>query len=143
MEDVYPEGTDLDVTKVRILKSGSKVAVFACGLMVQSSLGAAELLKKEGIDVTVVDVCAIKPCDEEGIINILKDHETIFTVEEHSVTGGLGSMICEVAAEYCPRRIYRIGMYGFAGSGSWDVLLKEYKLDSQGVYEQIKERLNG
>ena len=143
VEDVYPEGTDLDVTKVRILKSGSKVAVFACGLMVQSSLGAAELLKKEGIDVTVVDVCAIKPCDEEGIINILKDHETIFTVEEHSVTGGLGSMICEVAAEYCPRRIYRIGMYGFAGSGSWDVLLKEYKLDSQGVYEQIKERLNG
>lgn len=143
VEDVYPEGTDLDVTKVRILKSGSKIAVFACGLMVQSSLGAAELLKKEGIDVTVVDVCAIKPCDEEGIINILKDHETIFTVEEHSVTGGLGSMICEVAAEYCPRRIYRIGMYGFAGSGSWDVLLKEYKLDSQGVYEQIRERLNG
>ena len=143
VEDVYSEDDDLDVTKIRILKSGTKIAVFACGLMVQSSLEAAKLLKKEGIDVTVVDVCAIKPCDEEGIVNILKDHDTIFTVEEHSVTGGLGSMICEVAAEYCPRRIYRIGMYGFAGSGSWDVLLKEYKLDGQGVYEQIKERLQG
>ena len=123
VEDVYPADADLDVTKVRILKSGSKVAVFACGLMVQSSLAAAELLKKD------------------GIVNILKDHETIFTVEEHSITGGLGSMICEVAAEYCPRRIYRLGMYGFAGSGSWEVLLKEYKLDGQGVYEQIRERL--
>ena len=141
-EDVYPEDTDFDVTKVRVLKSGSKIAVFACGLMVQSSLKAAELLKKDGIDVTVVDVCAIKPCDEEGIINILKDHETIFTVEEHSVVGGLGSMVCEVAAEHCPRYVTRIGMYGFAGSGSWDTLLKEYKLDGQGVYEQIKEKLD-
>ena len=137
VDDVY-EDENIDVTKVHVLKQGDGVAVFCCGLMVQSTLEAAEKLKADGYDITVVDVCAIKPCDEEGIQKILEEHENIFTVEEHSVTGGLGSMICEVAADRCPRRIRRIGMYGFGESADWQTLLREYKLDGQGVYEQIK-----
>ena len=138
VEDVFDENYEFDVTKVNVLKQGEKAAVFCCGLMVQSSLEAAAMLEKEGIHVTVVDVCAIKPADEEGITKILETHDQIFTVEEHSTTGGLGSMICEIAAERCPRFIHRIGMYGFGESASWKELLREYKLDGQGVYEQIK-----
>ncbi len=138
VEDVFDENYKFDITKINVLKKGEKTAVFCCGLMVQSTLEAAEKLKADGYDITVVDVCAIKPCDEEGIQKILEEHENIFTVEEHSVTGGLGSMICEVAADRCPRRIRRIGMYGFGESADWQTLLKEYKLDGQGVYEQIK-----
>jgi transketolase len=106
--------------------------------MVQSTLKAAEMLKEDGIDITVVDVCAIKPADEEGIARVLEDHETIFTVEEHSVLGGLGSLVCEIAADRCPRKIHRIGMYGFGESADWKTLLKEYNLDGEGVYNQIK-----
>ena len=138
VEDVFDENYKFDITKINVLRKGEKTAVFCCGLMVQSTLEAAEKLKEDGYDITVVDVCAIKPCDEEGIQKILEEHENIFTVEEHSVTGGLGSMICEVAADRCPRKIRRIGMYGFGESADWKTLLKEYKLDGQGVYEQIK-----
>lgn len=138
VEDFFTADTDFDVTKINVLRQGSqKIAVFATGLMVQSSMKAAEILAEKGIDLTVVDVCAIKPCDEEGITNILKENETIFTVEEHSVTGGLGSLVAELASAKCPRFVYRLGMYGYAESASADVLLHEYRLDGEGVAEQI------
>lgn len=138
VEDVFDENKKFDVTKINAIHEGtSKVAVFATGLMVQSSLGALKALNEKGIDPTIIDVCAIKPTDEEGIAKILESNDEIFTVEEHSVTGGLGSMICEVAADRCPKIIHRIGMRGFAESADWKTLLKEYKLDAEGVAEQI------
>lgn len=142
VEDFYTAETKFDITKVNILRLGHQgIAVFATGLMVQSSMKAAEILAKEGIDLTVVDVCAIKPCDIPGITKILQENETIFTVEEHSVVGGLGSLVCEIAAENCPRTIHRLGMYGFAESASAEVLLHEYQLDGEGVAVQIGEYL--
>ena len=141
VDDVY-EDENIDVTKVHVLKQGAGVAVFCCGLMVQSTLEAAKLLAEDGIHITVVDVCAIKPCDEEGIVKVLENHDTVFTVEEHSVTGGLGTMICEIAAEKCPRTVHRLGMYGFAGSGNWKTLLSEYHLDGEGIRSSIEAFVN-
>lgn len=139
VEDFYTPYTKFDVTKVNVLRQGSqKIAVFATGLMVQSSMTAAKILEKEGIDVTVVDVCAIQPCDMTGITKILSENETIFTVEEHSTTGGLGSMVAEIASEACPRFVHRIGMFGYAESASAETLLHEYQLDGEGVAAQIR-----
>lgn len=141
VEDVFDENKKFDVTKINVIHEGtSKVAIFATGLMVQSSLGALEILKEKGVDPTIVDICAIKPTDEDGIAKILEENDEIFTVEEHSITGGLGSLVCEVAADRCPKRIHRIGMRGFGQSADWKSLLEEYKLDDKGVAEQI---LNG
>lgn len=140
VEDVYQD-KNLDVTKVHVLREGKDAVLFACGLEVQQSLTAAEMLKDEGIDAAVVDVCAIKPCDEDGIVNLLKQYERIFTVEEHSVTGGLGSMVCEIAAEKCPRYIHRIGMHGFGESADWKTLLHEYRLDGEGIAAEVKSCL--
>ena len=137
VEDVYQD-KNIDVTKVHVLREGKDTVLFACGLEVQESLKAADLLKAEGIDAAVVDVCAVKPCDEDGIVELLKKYDQIFTVEEHSVTGGMGSMICEVAAEKCPRVIHRIGMKSFGESGAAKVLLHAYKLDGEGIAEQVK-----
>lgn len=142
VEDVFDENKKFDVTKINVLHEGtSKVAIFATGLMVQSSLGALKTLNEKGVDPTIVDICAIKPTDEDGITKILEENDEIFTVEEHSITGGLGSLICEVAADRCPKRIHRIGMKGFGQSADWKSLLKEYKLDDSGVAEQILNSL--
>ncbi len=142
VEDVFDENKVFDVTKVNILHEGtSKIAIFCTGLMVQSTLEALPKLQEIGLDPTVVDICAIKPADEDGILKVLEANEQIFTVEEHSVVGGLGSMISEISTEKCPRKIHRIGMYGFGQSADWKTLLKEYKLDGTGVFEQIKEYL--
>ena len=110
VEDVYEEGNVPDITKIHVLAPGKKIAVFATGLMVKSALEAREMLLKEGVDITVVDVCAIKPADEAGIVEVLKNHDVIFTAEEHNIINGLGSMIAEVSVTHCPRFIYRIGL---------------------------------
>ena len=142
VDDVYTEDTVLDIHKIHTVRKGKdKIAVIATGLMVQTSIAAAKLLKEEGIDITVIDVCSIKPIDQDGITKVLKDNEIIFTAEDHSITGGLGTAVCEIACETTPRIIHRIGMYGFAGSGKWQELLHEYRLDGEGIAEQIKSYL--
>ena len=142
VENVYPAETKFDFSKVNVVRKGEKVAVFACGVMVQSALGAAEMLKADGVNLTVVDVCAIKPADEAGIVEILKSHDRIFTAEEHNIIGGLGGMIAEVAGEKCPKPIHRIGVKDrYAESGPAAGLMKKYGLDAEGVYKEIKENL--
>lgn len=139
--DAY-DSEDIDVTKANVLRKGKDIAVFACGVEVPYALQAAERLHAEGIEITVVDVCAIKPCDKEGILSVLKEHSLIFTAEEHNVIGGLGGMISELAGEYCPRKIHKIGLQDmFAQSGKATELLTEYELDAEGIYNEIKGRI--
>ncbi|MBR2675486.1 MAG: transketolase family protein [Solobacterium sp.] len=141
VEDVY-ESEEIDVTKANILRKGSNIAIFATGVCVQSALEAADKLKEEDIDLTVVDICAIKPCDEEGIVKILEDHELIFTAEEHNIVAGLGGLIAEISTSRCPRRIVRIGVNDqFAESGNYKALMKKYMLDGDGLYKKIRSEL--
>ena len=141
VEDVY-ESEAIDVTKANILRKGSNIAIFATGVCVQSALEAADKLKEEDIDLTVVDICAIKPCDEEGIVKILEDHELIFTAEEHNIVAGLGGLIAEISTSRCPRRIVRIGVNDqFAESGNYKALMKKYMLDGDGLYKKIRSEL--
>ena len=140
VDDVYKD-KNIDVNQIHVLKEGKDTVLFACGLEVQGSLKAAEMLKAEGIDAAVVDVCAIQPVDESGIVELLKKYDKIFTVEEHSIYGGMGSMICEIAGEKCPREIHRIGMESFGESGAWKVLLHAYHLDGEGIAERVKRVL--
>lgn len=141
VDDIY-EDKNIDILKVHELTHGDDAVLFACGLEVQQSLAAAKLLEAEGIKVTVVDVCAINPCDKEGIVALLNKFENVFTVEEHSIVGGLGSMVCEIAAESCPRKIIRIGMKSFGESADWKTLLHAYELDGEGIANQVKAGLN-
>lgn len=140
--DVYPEGTKFDFTKTNVVRHGEKAVCFATGVMVAMTLQAAEKLAQEGIEVEVVDVCAIKPCDEAGIVAELQKFNQVFTIEEHTVVGGLGGMISEIAGEKCPRWIHKIGLQDrFAESGEAKALLAKYELDGDGIYKQIKEVL--
>ncbi len=140
VDDVFAEGSVKDVTKINVLNTGKKVAIFATGLMVQASLKAAEQLKEGGIDPTIVDVCCLKPADEAGIAEVLKNHEVIVTCEEHNTVNGLGSLIADVASKSTPRLITRVGMQDqFAESGSFAALLQKYGLDANGIAEAVRK----
>ncbi len=124
------------------LREGSDVTIVATGLMVNNSLEAAEMLAKDGINAEVINIHTIKPLDEEIIIESAKKTNNVITVEEHSVIGGLGSAVCDVLSEKYPVKVKKIGMYDQYGhSGPAKELLVEYKLDANGIYQQIKESL--
>ncbi|MFI3283950.1 MAG: transketolase family protein [Erysipelotrichaceae bacterium] len=138
--DVYDENTTFDIHKVSVLNQGKDIAIIATGMMVQESLKAVELLKEKGINPTVVNVRSIKPLDEAGIIEILKSHNHIITAEEHSVIGGLGGAIAEVAVKHHPARIDMIGMQDvFGESGKASDLVVKYGLTAEAVAEKVLE----
>lgn len=125
-----------------VLREGKDVAVIATGLCVNSALEAAEKLAADGIEAKVINIHTIKPLDEELVVAAAKETGKVVTVEEHSVIGGLGSAVCDVLCEKAPTPVKKIGIQDvFGESGPALKLLEKYKLDGNGVYEQIKEYL--
>ena len=131
-----------EVGKGVLLKDGSDITILATGLEVGESLKAAEKLEADGISVRVINIHTIKPIDKDIIIKAAKETKKLFTAEEHSIIGGLGGAVAEVLAEECPAPLYRIGVRDtFGESGPAVELLKKYKLDADGIYEQIKANM--
>ena len=123
-----------------VLREGKDVTIVATGLCVSSALEAAEKLAGDGIDAKIINIHTIKPLDEELIVAAAKETGKVVTVEEHSVIGGLGSAVCDALAEKCPVPVKKIGVQDvFGESGPAVALLAKYKLDGEGVYEQVKE----
>ena len=120
------------------LKDGKDCTIIATGLCVSESVEAAKLLAEKGIDAQVINIHTIKPLDEEIVINAAKKTGRIFTVEEHSIIGGLGSTVSEVLGEKCPTPITRIGVKDvFGESGPAKELLHKYELDAEGIANRI------
>ena len=131
-----------EVGKGVLLKDGSDITILATGLEVGESLKAAEKLEADGVSVRVINIHTIKPIDKDIIIKAAKETKKLFTAEEHSIIGGLGGAVAEVLAEEYPAPLYRIGVRDtFGESGPAVELLKKYKLDADGIYEQIKENM--
>ena len=131
-----------EVGKGVLLKDGSDITILATGLEVGESLAAAEKLEAEGVSVRVINIHTIKPIDKDIVIKASKETKKLFTVEEHSIIGGLGSAVAEVLAEENPSPLYRIGVRDtFGESGPAVELLHKYKLDAEGIYEQIKANI--
>ena len=137
---VINDGPDykFEIGKGVTLREGKDVTVIATGLCVSESLRAAELLAEKGIDAQVINIHTIKPLDAELVLSAAKKTGRIFTVEEHSVIGGLGSAVAELLGEKYPVKITRIGINDvFGESGPAKQLLHKYKLDAEGIAETI------
>ena len=131
-----------EVGKGVLLKDGSDITIIATGLEVGESLKAAESLEADGVSVRVINIHTIKPIDKDIVVKAAKETKKLFTVEEHSIIGGLGSAVAEVLAEENPAPLYRIGVRDtFGESGPAVELLHKYKLDAEGIYEQIKNNM--
>ena len=129
-----------EIGKGVLLKEGTDLTIFATGLCVPEALGAAELLKAKGIDAEVINIHTIKPLDEALVLASAKKTGRVFTAEEHSILGGLGSAVAEVLSEKCPTKLTRIGVNDvFGESGPAAELIHKYGLDAEGIAKTIEE----
>ena len=123
-----------------VLREGKDLTIIATGLPVSNCLEAAEKLAADGIDAKVINIHTIKPLDEELVVAAAKETGKVVTVEEHSVIGGLGSAVCDVLAEKAPTKVLKIGVNDtFGESGPAVELIRKYGLDTDSIYEKIKE----
>jgi transketolase len=107
---IFKDDYVFDIGKAVTVREGGDVAIIAAGYMVTESIYAADLLKKEGIEVKIVDMSTIKPIDEEAIIEAAKETGAIVTAENHSIIGGLGEGVATVLAENLPTPMARMGV---------------------------------
>lgn len=141
---VINDGPDyrFEIGKGTVVREGSDLTIVATGICVDSALGAAELLAAEGVSAEVVNICTIKPLDEDIIVDSARKTGRVVTVEEHSVIGGLGSAVCDCLCAKHPVPVKKLGMQDvFGESGSAAALVKKYGLDAEGVYRSVKEFL--
>jgi transketolase len=136
---IHGDDYQFRIGKGEVLKEGKDVTIVATGLEVAAALEAAEALKNDGVDAEVINICTIKPLDEDLLLASAKKTGKVVTVEEHNVIGGLGGAVAETLSEKLPTLMKRIGVYDrFGESGPAVKLLHKYELDGEGVYKQIK-----
>lgn len=141
-EDIYTKNTAFELNKAKILAEGSDIAIFACGEMVYPALKAAELLKKDEISATVVDLFSAKPLDRDTVVEQAKRVRAVLTVEEHSPCGGLCSMVSQVICAECPKRAAGLSLPdGHIVPGSQQEAFEYYGLTAQGICSRAKEVL--
>ncbi|SDZ36555.1 transketolase [Proteiniborus ethanoligenes] len=128
------ESYEFEIGKGIKLREGTDVTIIATGIMVSLAMEAAEILKKEGLEVRVINIHTIKPIDKDIILEAARETRAIVTAEEHNIIGGLGSAVAEVLVESYPTVMERIGvMDTFGESGNGDELLKKYGLTAENI----------
>jgi len=133
------ENFKFEIGKGEQLTEGNDVAIIATGLMVNEALIAAEQLKAEGIAARVINICTIKPLDEEIVIKAAKECGKVVTCEEHSIIGGLGEAVAAVLSENCPTKMRRVGVNDeFGHSGPAWPLLKQMGLSAENIVKVVK-----
>ncbi len=136
--NIYDDARVFEFGRSDVYKPGTDVCIFSYGDTLHSALRAAEMLERDGVSTMVVNLASIKPLDEALVIECAKQTQKIVTVEDHQITGGLGSAVSEVLSSVYPAKVVRVGMDGFGESGKSEDLYRKYRFDAAGIYEQVK-----
>lgn len=139
VRNVYAEGSSFMLGKGNLLKEGSDYLIVAAGQLVSEALDVAEHLEERGITADVIDMFTIKPLDKDLLLERLTGKEMVITIENHSITGGLGSAVAEVLADNgLAIPLKRIGVderFGQVGTPAF--LQEEFGLTAEKIIEQI------
>ena len=143
VEDVYEEGkVPFELDKATLVKDGTDVTIIACGELVGDAKAAAEQLSSKGISARVLDMYCVKPIDKEAIIKAAKETKLIVTVEEHTMYGGMGSMVAQITAANAPVKVINSTLPDApVVTGKSREIFKYYGLDVEGIVKTVTEQL--
>jgi transketolase len=140
--DVTPDGAGFAPGTAVRLSDGDDVTVIATGTMVSRALEAADLLSGEGVGVRVLNFPFIDPLDTGAIVDAARQTCGIVTVEEATISGGLGAAVSNVVVEHQPVPMRLLGIrHQFAPTGSAGFLLDHFGLNPDGIAAAARELL--
>ena len=140
---IFDSSYKFEIGKGRVVKKGSNLVIFATGIMVQESLMAMEMLEKDGINVTLVNISTIKPIDRDIIIEMASSHKAVITAEDHNYIGGLGDAVGEVLLDaQISKPFKRIAVKDhFAETGTGQELFEKYGLSAIHIAKAVRDSL--
>ena len=140
---VYKDDFEYEIGKLNcVFSEGGDVTIFATGSIISQSIEAAKLLSNEGISTRVIDVHTLKPFNS-ALISNYADSKLIVTVEEHSINGGLGTVVSDSILEQgLVQKMVKIGVNDcFSRVGDYDYLLHEHGLTALQIADRIRKEL--
>lgn len=141
-KEYYDDDYRLRVGENELLREGGDITLFVTGSILEEADAAAEKLLEEGIRVNLVNVSTIKPFDTENVVRMAEKSKLFFSIEEHNINGGLGSIIAETLTDNgIGMKLHRIGLQDkFAvGYGTHKSVRRANGLDAEAISDRIKE----
>ena len=139
---IYDEEDSFVIGKAKQLRQGKDVAIIANGDTVRLAIQAAEELAAQGIEARVLDMHTIKPLDEAAVLDCINSIGRIVTVEDHNILNGLGSAVCELAAEAGKGKVKRLGIQDqFGMSAPYERLLAMNGVTVENIVDSAKALL--
>jgi len=138
---VHPTPPFFKLGKAITIQNGSDVTLVSTGGMLKNTISAAAMLSSKGVQARILSMHTVKPLDVVAILAAARETEAVFTIEDHSILGGLGGAVAEVLmeADCRPRYFKRIGLNGTFSSnvGDQDYLQAQYCLDAAGIANTV------
>ena len=138
---VYKTDYAFDVASNDVLRDGTDMIIFATGTLVNESIRAARLLQKQGISAGVVNLSTIHPVHASKLVQMCMKYKLIFTVEEHNIIGGIGSLLAEALSELPNHsRLVRLGTKDSNQvAGNYSFMMEKNGLTAKAIAERVAE----
>lgn len=142
--EFFENNYKLKIMENDVIRDGDDIAVYVTGSILDEANKAAEFLERDGISVRLINVVSMKPFNEQDVMDTAGKIKRIFTVEEHNIHGGLGSLVAEAlvynggSAKICPIGLNDVFASGY---GSHAAVRKANALDAESIYRKIKKNL--
>lgn len=142
---IHQTEPDFSIGKASTLQPGNAITLISTGGMLQETVNASRRLEEEGIQARVISMHTVKPLDVDVVLRAARETQAIFTIEEHSIIGGLGGAVSELLleADQRPKYFKRIGLNGEFSSivGTQEYLREQYGLNARGIVNTIQSVL--
>ena len=141
---IFADDVPFDIGKAYSIKDGKDATIIATGYMLTEAIRAIDILEKDGLDVGILDMCTLKPLDDEAIIRAAEKTGAIVTAENGSIIGGLGDGVAAILSENLPTPLIRVGVEDeFSQSGKItpqkDELKVHFGLRAEDLAVSVKE----
>ena len=142
-ENIHSKSFEFKVGRANLIKNGKDITIMGIGPILKNALNAAEILEKEmNISVRIISMTTFKPLDKNIVLKAVKETKAIFTIEEHSLVGGLGSAVAEILAESKDKILFRritLPNEFCKEVGSQEYLREKNNLSVKGIKKTIEK----
>ena len=135
---------EFEIGQIQQVGHGTDLLMISTGAITQEAIQAARILAENGLNATILVIASISPSPEKQLIDMLSKFRCVFTLEAHYTTGGIGSLIAELAAENnLALKLTRFGFTSILNDtvGSAASIYALHGLSSEKVAGRIQEIL--
>jgi transketolase len=138
---LFNQSEPIRLGRSRVLSEGSEVVVLSSGIMTEEAMRAVQAFQKRGLSIQHMHISTLKPFADESVLEaIARSRYGVITMENHTIVGGLGSIIAEqIVSRGMNKRLIRLGLNDtFAHGASKHYLMKKYGMDAMALIGEIE-----